>query len=114
MNKPPAKKDSNADFGAVARQPGDGNEVEAAQVAVDSLVLLFNRCLRLGYADNKASIDGLVSAIHQREISIRAQVDFDCDGILSFQFLEIANGLDLSAGEYCTGKPKNPKAEEFS
>ena len=74
------------------RKNGGEQELGAAQHAADSVIALFSQLLQFGYRDNKKAIDGMQHAFLEREITIRARLEFDRDGVTSFQFFSVRPG----------------------
>ena len=76
------------------REAAGTAERAEAGAAAEACVDLFNGLLQFGASTQKDAIDQLVTRIQSHESNVRAQVDFDTNGVLSFTFFELRNGME--------------------
>ncbi|MFV8816671.1 hypothetical protein [Haliea sp. E17] len=75
------------------RADGGNYELAVMQAAVNSVVTLFNTLTQFQWSQgHKREIEALVTRIQTRQHDIRAVLDFDTDGALTFKFYELRNG----------------------
>jgi len=88
-----SEETTKTDKSDIGRQKGTDYSVMLANIVTKSIVDLFNTMVQTGWdAGLKGGTEGLVTAIHERRVNIQAQVEFDTDGVLSFQFFSIVPG----------------------
>jgi hypothetical protein len=75
------------------RQEGGKREVAAAKKAAYATIDLFNTLTQAWWeGGQRKDIENLVTAIQNRRVNIRAILDFDTDGVLSFKYYAITDG----------------------